>query len=154
QRASNVAAIFVVHAKQSAEPMLFHHLACPLDAIFAEPVPIDPLLPVHAGDAEIRSHRVLPLVVKVLVPNCTLLPTQVAAQGGSPLPAVLSPCGTAPDALAGNRVMFLRPARFRNPKIAVHGVVAETILRVQVLHSEMPREILAGGWAKRKSISL
>ena len=50
--------------------------------------------------------------------------------------------------------MFLRPARFRNPKIAVHGVVADTILRVQVLHSEMPDEIVADGWAKRKSISL
>src|SRR5262249_6647517 len=103
QRASNVAAIFVVHAKQSAEPMLFHHLARPLDAIFAEPVPIDPLLPVHAGDAEIRSHRVLPLVVKVFVPTRASLPTEVGAQGDvSPLLAVLSPSGKAAASLSGS----------------------------------------------------
>ena len=67
QRTGDVAAILVIHAKQSAEPMLFHHLARALDAIFAQPVPVDPLLPVHAGNTEIRSHRVvLPLVVMVL----------------------------------------------------------------------------------------
>ena len=74
QRTGDIAAIFVVHAKEGAEPMFFHHLARPFDAIFAEPVPIDPLLPVHAGDAEIRSHHVLPLIVIALVPTRASLP--------------------------------------------------------------------------------
>src|ERR1700689_4616034 len=43
--------------------MLFHHLASAFGAVFAQPVPIDPLLPVQPGDAEIRSHDALPLRV-------------------------------------------------------------------------------------------
>ena len=59
ERAGDVAAVLVVHAQHGAEPVLLHHLAGALDAVLAQPVPIDPLLPVHAGDAEIRSHPVL-----------------------------------------------------------------------------------------------
>jgi hypothetical protein len=50
--------------------------------------------------------------------------------------------------------MFLRPARFRNPKIAVHGVVADTILVSKSCTLKCHDEIVAGGRAKRKSISL
>src|SRR6185437_6517289 len=121
-----------------------------LDAIFAEPVPIDPLLPVHAGDAEIRSHRVLPLVVKVFVPTRASLPTEVGAQGDVRHFWLFSvqaarPQGACQGAWAGTRAARHRPAGFVcNPKIAVHGVVAVTIfsiqvLSIQVLRSEMPR---------------
>jgi hypothetical protein len=50
-------------AKQGTEAVLLHHLARPLYTIFAEPVPVDALLPVRANNAKIRSHRVLPLVL-------------------------------------------------------------------------------------------
>src|SRR6185437_11172690 len=60
QRAGDVAHVLVVHAEHGAKAVLFHHLARALDAVFAQPVPIDPLLPVHAGNAEIRTHAVLP----------------------------------------------------------------------------------------------
>ncbi len=63
ERAGEVADVLVIHAKQRAEAVLFHHRAGPLGAVFAQPVPVDPLLPIHAGDAEIRSHDVLPLRV-------------------------------------------------------------------------------------------
>jgi hypothetical protein len=60
QRAGDVAAVLVVHAQKRAEPVLLHHLARALDAILAQPVPVDPLLPIEPGDAEIRSHAILP----------------------------------------------------------------------------------------------
>src|SRR6516162_4798040 len=59
QRARDIAAVLVVHAQQAAEAVLLHHRAGPLDAVIAQPLPIDALLPVHAGDAEIRSHPFL-----------------------------------------------------------------------------------------------
>jgi hypothetical protein len=56
ERAGDVADIFVVHAKHGAKAVLFHHRACALNAIFAQPVPIHPLLPIQAGNAEICTH--------------------------------------------------------------------------------------------------
>src|SRR5215472_10166795 len=63
QRAGQVANIFVIHAQERAEAVLFHHRAGPLGAVFSQPVPIDPLLPIHSGDAEIRSHVALPTLI-------------------------------------------------------------------------------------------
>ena len=60
QRAGEVAHVLVVHAQHGAEPVLLHHLAGPLGAVCAQPVPVDPLLPIQPGDAEIRSHVALP----------------------------------------------------------------------------------------------
>src|SRR6266700_8443640 len=60
QRAGEIADIFVVHAQERAEAVLFHHRASPLGTVFSQPVPVDPLLPIHSGDAEIRSHSILP----------------------------------------------------------------------------------------------
>jgi hypothetical protein len=61
QRGGDVAHVLVVHAEHGAEAVLFHHLARALDAVFAQPVPVDPLLPIHSRDAEIRNtHDVLP----------------------------------------------------------------------------------------------
>ena len=60
QRAGEIADIFVIHAQERAETVLFHHRASPLGAVFSQPVPVDPLLPIHSGDAEIRSHLILP----------------------------------------------------------------------------------------------
>ena len=59
QRAGDVAHVLVVHAEHGAEAVLLHHLAGPLGAVFAQPVPVDPLLPIQPGDAEIRSHGAL-----------------------------------------------------------------------------------------------
>jgi hypothetical protein len=60
QRAGDVAAVLVVHAEHRAEAVLLHHRACALDAIFAQTIPIDLLLPIHSGDAEIRcTHDIL-----------------------------------------------------------------------------------------------
>src|SRR6185437_14159861 len=56
QRAGDVTHVLVVHAEHGAEPMLFHHCPRALDPVLAQPVPVDPLLPIHAGNAEIRSH--------------------------------------------------------------------------------------------------
>src|SRR5438477_888044 len=60
QRAGDIADIFVIHAQERAEAVLFHHRASPLGAVFSQPVPVDALLPIHSGDAEIRSHLILP----------------------------------------------------------------------------------------------
>ena len=61
QRAGDVAHVLVVHAEHGAEPVLFHHFARALDAVFAQPLPVDPLLPIQADGAEIRcTHAVLP----------------------------------------------------------------------------------------------
>src|SRR6516164_3318911 len=50
----------VIHAQERAEAVLFHHRASPLGPVFSQPVPVDPLLPIHSGDAEIRAHVILP----------------------------------------------------------------------------------------------
>ena len=60
QRAGDVAYVLVVHAQHGAEAVFFHHRACALDAVLAHAVPIDPLLPIQSGNAEISSHGVLP----------------------------------------------------------------------------------------------
>ncbi len=60
QRAGQVAHVLVVHAQHGAEAVLFHHRAGPFGPVFSQPVPIDPLLPIHPCDAEIRSHDVPP----------------------------------------------------------------------------------------------
>src|SRR5215475_2448014 len=60
QRARDVADVLVVHAEQGTEAVLLHHRARAFDAIFAQPVPVDPLLPIHTRNAEIRSHGLLP----------------------------------------------------------------------------------------------
>ena len=61
QRAGDVAHVLVVHAQHGAEAVLFHHRACALDTVLAHAVPIDPLLPIQSGNAEIcYSHGVLP----------------------------------------------------------------------------------------------
>src|SRR5262249_54173866 len=60
QRAGEVAHVLVVHAKDRAEAVLLHHLARALGSVFAQAVPVDALLPIQAGDAEIRSHERLP----------------------------------------------------------------------------------------------
>src|SRR5262245_19676757 len=56
QRARDVADVLVVHAEHGAEAVLLHHRACTFDAIFPQPVPVDPLLPIHTRNTEIRSH--------------------------------------------------------------------------------------------------
>src|SRR6266566_3474604 len=60
ERAGDVADVFIVHAKQGAEAVLFHHLARPFGAVFAQAIPVDALLPIQTRDAEICSHEVLP----------------------------------------------------------------------------------------------
>ncbi len=60
QRAGDVAHVLIVHAQHGAETVFLHHRACALDPVLAHAVPIDPLLPIHSGDAEICSHGVLP----------------------------------------------------------------------------------------------
>src|SRR5262249_32287351 len=57
QRAGDVAAVLIVHAKKRAKTVLLHHLARPLDAVVAQALPVDFLLPIGAGDTEIRDHR-------------------------------------------------------------------------------------------------
>src|SRR5690606_37416260 len=54
--AGDVAHVLVVPAKHGAEAVLLHHLTCALNAVFTQPVPVDPLLPIHTCDAEIRAH--------------------------------------------------------------------------------------------------
>ncbi len=62
QRAGDVAHVLVVHAEHGAEAVLLHHRARALDAVFAQPVPVDPLLPIETDSAEIRcAHGVPPL---------------------------------------------------------------------------------------------
>src|SRR5262249_4975658 len=56
QRARDVTDVLVIHAEHSAKAVLLHHLARALDPVFAQPVPVDPLLPIHAGNAEICTH--------------------------------------------------------------------------------------------------
>ena len=56
QRAGDVANVLVVHAEHGAEAVLLHHLTCAFDPVFTQPIPVDPLLPIQAGNAEIRSH--------------------------------------------------------------------------------------------------
>src|SRR6202030_1348172 len=54
--------------------------AGPLGAVCAQPVPVDPLLPIQARDAEIRSHVALPPCVCAL-PTCVR--KYLTVQGGS-----------------------------------------------------------------------
>src|SRR6266852_8961822 len=60
ERAGDVAYIFVVHAKQGTEAGLLHHLARPFGPVFAQPIPVDALLPIQTRDTEICSHEILP----------------------------------------------------------------------------------------------
>src|SRR5262249_29489135 len=60
QRAGEVAHVLVVHAQQGAEAVLLHHLARSFGAVLAQAIPVDALLPVEAGNTEIRSHGVPP----------------------------------------------------------------------------------------------
>jgi hypothetical protein len=60
QRAGEVANVLVVHAEHGAEAVLLHHFPRPLGAVRAHAVPIDALLPIETGNAEIRSHDVIP----------------------------------------------------------------------------------------------
>src|SRR5438552_7938191 len=62
ERAGEIAAVLVVHAQYRTEPVRLHPLARALQTIFAHAVPVDPLLPIQAGDAEIRSHERLPVM--------------------------------------------------------------------------------------------
>jgi hypothetical protein len=57
ERAGEVAHVLVVHAEHGAELVLLHVLARALGAVVAHPLPVDALLPIQPGDAEIcRSH--------------------------------------------------------------------------------------------------
>src|SRR5262249_13324202 len=58
QRAGEITHVLVVHAQHGAETVLLHHLPRPFGAVLAQPIPVDALLPVEAGNAEIRSHSV------------------------------------------------------------------------------------------------
>ena len=81
QRAGDVADVLVVHAEHGAEPMLLHHRSGSVDAVFPQAVPVDALLPVHAGDAEIGSHG-LPLADRpVETPTAALLKAKYRSQG-------------------------------------------------------------------------
>ena len=61
QRAGDVAHVLVVHAEHGAEAVLLHHRARALDAVFAQPLPVDALLPIETDGAEIRcAHGVPP----------------------------------------------------------------------------------------------
>src|SRR5262249_22068651 len=79
QRAGQVANVFVIHAQERAETVLFHHRAGPLGAVFSQPVPVDPLLPIHAGDAEIRSHMTLPPGILTGIHLCPKTPARASA---------------------------------------------------------------------------
>src|SRR5262249_45869463 len=61
-RAGEITHVLVIHAEHGAKPVLLHHLPRPLGPVLAHAVPVDPLLPVQAGDAEIRTHQRSPLV--------------------------------------------------------------------------------------------
>ena len=56
KRARHVADVLVVHEKHRAQPMGLHALPRPVQTVIAQPIPVDPLLPVQAHHAEIR-HR-------------------------------------------------------------------------------------------------
>jgi hypothetical protein len=60
QRAGDVAHVFVVHAEHRAEAVLLHHRARALDAIFAQALPVDALLPIETDGAEIRCTHEFP----------------------------------------------------------------------------------------------
>src|SRR6266852_2262546 len=60
ERAGDVAHVLVVHAQKRAEAVLLHHRARALDAIFAQALPVDALLPVQPGNAEIRGAHGFP----------------------------------------------------------------------------------------------
>src|SRR6516162_11764125 len=90
QGAGEIADVLVIHAQERAEAVLFHHRAGALGAVFSQPVPIDPLLPIHSGDAEIRSHVTLP---KKLTTPFTCVGKIPCAQGASvPLRERRTPC--------------------------------------------------------------
>ena len=68
ERAGEIAHVLVVHAEHGAEAMLLHVRARPLGPVRPHPIPVDALLPVQSGDAEIcRSHERLPVMSRVLV---------------------------------------------------------------------------------------
>ncbi len=57
KRAGEVAHVLVVHTQHSAEAVLLHALACTFGPVLLQAVPVDPLLPIQSGDAEIcRAH--------------------------------------------------------------------------------------------------
>src|SRR5262249_748489 len=59
ERAGEIAHVLVVHAKHGAKAVLLHVLARALGPVLLQPVPIDALLPIQSGDAEIcRSDGV------------------------------------------------------------------------------------------------
>src|SRR5262249_14327146 len=61
QCAGYVPHVLVVHAEHCAEAVLFHHRARALDAVLAHAFPVDALLPIKAGNAEICcAHDVPP----------------------------------------------------------------------------------------------
>src|SRR5579859_4056915 len=61
ERTGDVAHVLVVHAQERTELVLLHHRPRPLDAVLAQPIPVDALLPVQADNAEIgRAHEMPP----------------------------------------------------------------------------------------------
>src|SRR5690349_18342347 len=60
ERARDVTAVLVVHAEQCAKAVLLHHLTRALDAVLAQTIPVDLLLPISSGNAEIRTHGLPP----------------------------------------------------------------------------------------------
>src|SRR5262249_24577220 len=70
--AGKVADILVIHAQHGAEAGRLHALARTLKPVFAQALPVDPLLPIHAGDTEVRSHRSPPELSAIMLPASKL----------------------------------------------------------------------------------
>src|SRR5262249_44778257 len=81
QRAGEVADVLVVHAEHGAQAVLLHHLPRPLGAVLAHAVPIDALLPIEPGDAEIRSHSTPPGSARACTPQCDENPSRTIVDG-------------------------------------------------------------------------
>jgi hypothetical protein len=81
QRGGDVAHVLVVHAQKRAELVLLHHRPRALDAVLAQALPVDALLPVHPGNAEIRrAHGRLPY------PRSAIRPTRPKKPDGARCP--------------------------------------------------------------------
>src|SRR5574341_505826 len=54
-RTGNVAHVFIVHRQYGAQSVAFHRLAGATQAVLAQPLPVDALLPIRADQTETRG---------------------------------------------------------------------------------------------------